>query len=244
MKKLLFLSMMAFCNIGIMQAQKVDEFGIFDHVALGVELGTAGIGIDVAAPITDYIQVRAGYNFFPSIKHTEDIDYRAKGSKITKTTEAEAELNMNNAKLLFDFYPSKKMTFHVTAGAFLGSDEIVKVHNTIPVTDFLPGEGLVIGDYIVGFDNTGTARAALKVNKFKPYVGIGFGRAVPRNRIGVSADFGVQFWGKPGVYEKQTGSDQKLSSDDVGGEDDGWLDKISDIGVWPVLTIRFTGRIF
>ena len=43
------------------QAQdRVDEFGIFDHVSLGVNLGTNGLGLDLAAPVTDYLQVRAG----------------------------------------------------------------------------------------------------------------------------------------------------------------------------------------
>lgn len=46
------------------QAQsRVDEFGIFDHMSLGLTLGTTGIGFDLAAPVTDYLQVRAGYNF-------------------------------------------------------------------------------------------------------------------------------------------------------------------------------------
>jgi len=244
MKKRFLIGIIALCNCCFLQAQKVSEFGIFDHLAIGVEAGTTGIGIDLAAPVTDYLQLRAGYNFFPGINYKTDVDYRAKGSKITKTTEVEAKMNMNSAKLLLDIYPFRKATFHATVGAFLGPDEIIKVQNNIPVTAFSPGEGIVIGDYIVGFDEQGIARASVKVNKFKPYVGIGFGRAVPRSRFGLSADFGLQFWGSPAVYEKQTGTDQKVTSDDVGGEDDGWLDKISDIGVWPVLTIRFTGRLF
>ena len=41
------------------QAQnRVDEFGIFDHMSLGLTLGTTGIGLDLAAPVTDYLQVR------------------------------------------------------------------------------------------------------------------------------------------------------------------------------------------
>ena len=54
------------------QAQdEVDEFGIFDHVSAGLVIGTTGIGIDVAAPISEYVQVRAGYNFFPTFKYKE-----------------------------------------------------------------------------------------------------------------------------------------------------------------------------
>ena len=51
------------------QAQdRVDEFGIFDHMSVGLTLGTTGVGLDLVAPMTDYLQVRAGYNFFSSIR--------------------------------------------------------------------------------------------------------------------------------------------------------------------------------
>ena len=65
----------------------------------------------------------------------------------------------------------------------------------------------MIGDHIVGFDADGYAKGCIKVNAFRPYIGIGIGRSVPRNRFGVSGELGVQFWGKPKVYEKQTGKD-------------------------------------
>ena len=118
------------------------------------------------------------------------------------------------------------------------------LENLIPVKDFEPGEGIVIGDYIVGFDQNGYAHGAIKVNSFRPYVGIGFGRSVPRKRFGVSGDLGVQFWGKPKVYEKQTGMDLEVTKDDLGSESNKYYDVISKFPVWPVLTIRFTYRLF
>ena len=110
--------------------------------------------------------------------------------------------------------------------------------------DFEPGEGIVIGDHIVGFDAGGYAHGVIKVNKFRPYVGIGFGRSVPRKRFGVSGDFGVQFWGKPKVYEKQTGMDLEVKKEDLGDESNKYYDVISKFSVWPVLTLRLTYRIF
>ena len=131
-----------------------------------------------------------------------------------------------------------------TTGFFIGTDEIIKVENTVPVTAFDKGEGLLIGDYIVGFDDDGIAKATFKVNKFRPYVGIGFGRSVPRGRIGVSGDLGVQFWGTPKVYEKQTGKDLEVKKSDIGSDSDKYYDIMSKITVWPVLNIRICGRIF
>lgn len=227
------------------QAQeRVDEFGIFDHASIGLTLGTTGIGLDLAAPVTDYLTVRAGYNFFPTFKYTEDVDYRAKGKKERGKTEAVAKNYMNTGHVLLDVYPFPDYTFRATAGFYFGEDEVVKLENTIPVKDFEPGEGIVIGNYIVGFDRDGYAHGVIKVKKFRPYVGIGFGRAVPRKRIGVSGDFGVQLWGKPKVYEKQTGKDLEVTRDDLGSDSDKYYDVISKFGVWPVANFRITCRLF
>jgi hypothetical protein len=151
---------------------------------------------------------------------------------------------MSTAHLLLDAYPFPKIPLHATAGFYFGTDEIVKIENTIPVKDFDPGEGIAIGDYIVEFDRDGYGHGAIKVNKFRPYVGIGFGRSVPRKRFGVSGDLGVQFWGKPKVYEKQTGMDLEVTKDDLGSESNKYYDVIAKFPVFPVLTIRLTYRIF
>jgi hypothetical protein len=226
------------------QAQDtVEEFGIFDHLSLGVTLGTTGLGFDVAAPVTEYLQLRAGYDILSGLKYKEDIDYRAKGQP-TKKTEVEGKLHLGAAKLLLDIFPSRTVPFRFTTGFYLGTDEIIKAENTIPVTAFDKGEGLLIGDYIVEFDQDGIAKATIKVNKFRPYVGIGFGRSVPRKRIGVSGDLGVMFWGKPKLYEKQTGHDLEVTKSDLGSDSDKYFDVMSKITVYPALTIRICGRIF
>lgn len=232
----------ALFSLPVYAQDKVEEFGIFDHLSFGLTLGTTGIGLDLAAPVTEYLQVRAGYDFFSGIKHKEDIEYRAKGQP-TKKTEVEGTLNLGTAKLLLDVYPFRTVPFRFTTGFYLGTDEIVKAENTIPVTAFDKGEGLLIGDYIVEFDDDGIAKATIKVNKFRPYVGIGFGRSVPRKRFGVSGDLGVMFWGKPKLYEKQTGKDLEVTKDDLGSDSDKYFDTMTKIVVWPALTIRLTGRI-
>lgn len=238
-----FLALVLIMSGQSAQAQsEVTDFGIFDHLSAGLTLGTTGIGLDVAAPITNYLQVRAGYDFCSGITHKEDMKYRSHGTK--KETEVEGELNMSNAKLLLDVFPFRNVPFRFTTGFYLGTDEIITVENKTPVTDFDKGEGILVGDYIVGFNEQGYAKGAIKVNKFKPYVGLGFGRSVPRKRIGVSGDLGVQFWGEPGVYEKQTSRDLKIEKSDVGDGDEGAIETISKIKVYPVLSIRICGRIF
>jgi len=40
---------------------------ILNHMDVGVNVGTLGVGIDVAVPVTDYVRIRAGYTYMPSI---------------------------------------------------------------------------------------------------------------------------------------------------------------------------------
>ena len=114
--------------------------------------------------------------------------------------------------------------------------------------DMIGGE---LGDYFLtpNPSDNGNVKAYAKVSKFRPYLGIGFGRAVPKKRIGCQFDLGVQFWGTPKVYaptyNKTTGTYQheQLTEDKVGSDAKGVLKTISKISVYPVLNIRLTGKI-
>ena len=109
-------------------------------------------------------------------------------------------------------------------------------------------------------DQSGNVKAEVKVNSFKPYLGVGFGRAVPKGRIGVQFDLGVQFWGRPEVLgnmnyvDRQTGEVvtryEKIKKNRIINENKDYQDlkdavkTIEKIGVYPVLNIRINGRLF
>ena len=109
-----------------------------------------------------------------------------------------------------------------------------------------------LGDYFVTPNpaENGDVRAYAKVKSFRPYVGLGFGRAVPKGRIGCQFDLGVQFWGKPEIYvptyNKTTGTYQceKIDGDKAGDDAGKVLKTVSKVSVYPVLNFRLVGRIF
>lgn len=80
----------------------------------------------------------------------------------------------------------------------------------------------------------------VKVNSFRPYLGLGFGRLIPKKRFGARFEIGAQFEGKPVVYADGVGDLQKVidqnTSDDISKFMD-WLQ------VYPVLKISLRGRI-
>jgi hypothetical protein len=70
-------------------------------------------------------------------------------------------------------------------------------------------------------------------------VGIGFGRAVPRKRLGFMFEMGAQFHKTPEVYTDYGNLGQLLDE-----TDNEFTDIINNIKVYPVIKFRLSGRIF
>jgi len=190
--------------------------------------------------------------------------------------DVQGKLNNTTGHILVDVYPfPKKSSFRVTLGAYFGPSKIVKVYNkedgflqpvnqwnyavenanvnTQPIISQynLKMIGAELGDYFITPNpaDKGNVEANVKVNGFRPYVGLGFGRAIPKKRIGCQFDLGVQFWGTPKVYAplydkttKQYGQGQ-LEKSKVEGDGGDVIKTISKISVYPVLSFRLVGRI-
>ena len=79
----------------------------------------------------------------------------------------------------------------------------------------------------------------IRVKSVRPYVGLGYGRLIPKNRIGFRLELGCQFMGKMKIYQ----NDKELS-ESLTGSDNSDLSKIIDkLKVYPVLKLTLTGRI-
>lgn len=264
---LLIAAMALFSNA--MYAQVADN-NMFNHLGVGVSVGTDGIGFDVAAPIGNYVQARAGYTFIPSIKPTITVGYDRTKNGETKHYEDDGELTIKKGdfKILFDVYPFKNSNFRVTAGAFIGASELLSLRNKGELSgvdrtewgnsQITLGNGSTAKDF--GTDENGNIRGRVQVNGFKPYLGIGFGRSVPGKLVSVSCDLGVQFWGTPKLqvfdYEVKKDGQGNVLTDDSGWrtieksdftDDEDMYDvmKIVDkVTVYPTINIRIGFRAF
>ncbi len=255
MKTKLFLVSLLMALISVNVNAQSEDKNIFDHLAVGITAGTPGIGVDVAAPIGNYVQLRAGFATFPTIKINTDLDINAPantyGYNIPSSIKVEGKTGFTNGKILADVFPFKHSSFHVTAGAYFGSSTIVKAYNKedgvlMDVTNYNNNEGranpigVELGDYLLTPDENGNVNAEIKAWAFKPYVGLGIGRAVPKKRIGFMFELGCQFWGSPSVWCNGT----QLEEDKVGdGSGGGIIKTLSKIIVYPVLNFRLCGRI-
>lgn len=250
--KFILLSAVAIFTMTNAAAQDKDS-RLFNHLSVGANIGTTGFGLDVAMPAGNYVQVRAGFAVFPKIKVNTDLDLdieSANGYGGNTTVEIEGKTGFTNGKLLFDIFPFKSSSIHLTVGTYFGASKIVDAYNKEEgalknVADWNANNpdnkiGVALGDYLLEPDANGNISAQIKTKAFKPYIGLGFGRAVPKkNRIGFMTELGVQFWGAPKVYC----NGEELTDDKVGGDAGGVIKTLSKVSVFPVINFRLCGRI-
>ena len=94
--------------------------------------------------------------------------------------------------------------------------------------------------YNVKFDERGDINGDVRVKKFRPYVGLGVGRLVPKSRVGFRFEAGCQFMGKLKVYQ----DNQEVKINELNDTDDDISKIIDKVKVYPVLKLTITGRIF
>lgn len=205
------------------------------------------------------------------------IDLSGLPNGLPNSMDVQGKLSNTTFHFLVDVYPFKSSSFHATTGFYIGGKELVSVYNREdgflkPITQWneavlhpntLPAAaqqyvenqsiiGAELGDYFITPDpaDEGNTKATIEVSGFRPYLGIGFGRAVPRHaRFACQFDMGVQFWGSPKVYaptydkNTKTYQRQQLTDDHAGGDGGDVLKVISKISVYPTLNFRLVGRI-
>ncbi len=253
---------------------QLKKLNMFNHLAVGLDVGTTGIGVDVAVPFTKYVEIEGGISIMPKIKYNTTVHLNQSQYYIAgvgpqdvglSDIPIQGKLNMLNGKVMFNVYPITALnSFHITVGAFFGKERVAEIYNTqegqlaiinqaneaVDAYNVIATEnglmtqeyiGLKLGDYLLTPDANGNVKATLNTKGFKPYVGIGYGSAVPKRRLGFKVDLGAMFWGTPEVVDHNGVS---LSKHDWGGKDGGAFRIINKIKVFPVLNFRLTGRIF
>lgn len=229
MKKILALLATLALGCGLAFGQgysSYDEDLMFNHLSVGIGLlGTDGNSIVVAAPIGQYVQVRAGFTtqalefaaanaitkkipeVGPILPFTKDIAVGVQYNNIKiDNLSVSATPKSNNLELLFDIYPGKKTSFHFTVGSYfcVSAKGLVSATATPSRND---GQSVFSGfdkpndvEFFdsISADPNGKFHFDLqwRMKVVRPYVGIGFGRPVNMNRrVGVNFDMGVAYLG-------------------------------------------------
>ena len=266
MKKLMMMAVILLAGVGSVMAQSDYKRGIFNHVGLNVGAGTEGIGVGVAAPVTNFLEVEAGVNIMPSFKLSGDLDVDVNTSSLPQvpnvtyptgaTIHAEGSFDRTTFNVKANLYPFGGGTkFFIAAGLSIGGEKIAEVNGSCDklreVSQKLPTQELKdqlrqavsanLAGYNLQFDENYNVQGDIRCKKVRPYLGLGFGRLVPKNRLGMRLELGCQFMDKLKVYQNDTEIDINKALEDAGDDD---LSKfVKDLKIYPVVKFSFTGRI-
>lgn len=240
---------------------------VFNHFGVNVGIGTEGIGFGVAAPVTNFLELEAGMNVMPGFKVNDNVNLEADGTINVNGQELAipdswVKVNANFGRTTYsvkaNLYPfGGSSKWFLAAGFSFGGAKIAKVKgHSDELQDFinkypeqkqeiLDRVGVALADYKVKFDDNCDINGDIRCNSFRPYLGLGLGRLVPRNRLGFRVELGCQFMGTLKVYQ----ADQKLNineilSDMVDGDGRDDISKfIENWKFYPVLKFQIVGRV-
>lgn len=247
-------------------AQKEYKRGFLNHVGINVGAGTEGISVGLAAPVTSFFELEAGVNVMPSFKLSGDLDVDVNTSSLPQvptvtyptsaTIHAEGSFDRTTFNVKANLYPFGGGTkFFIAAGLSIGGekiaevtgscDELRKFSQSLPTqelkNEFRQAVSANLAGYNLQFDENYNVQGDIRCKKVRPYLGLGFGRLVPKNRLGMRLELGCQFMDKLKVYQNDTEIDINKALEDAGDDD---LSKfVKDLKIYPVVKFSFTGRI-
>lgn len=153
MKRFILL-FVAICS-GLMsgaQTSESQEKGFFKHLDASLTVGSTGLGFDLASPMGEYAQLRAGFSFMPHIHYKMNFEVQVGDDASTSKSkfqtlsgllkdmtgyQVDNSIDMigvptyYNFNLLVDVFPFKNNKhWHFTAGFYLGNSMIGKAYNT------------------------------------------------------------------------------------------------------------------
>lgn len=293
MKKTVLFVFALVLSAGVANSQEA-----FKHLSMGLDLATTGIGLELSLPVlTDHLVLKAGYNYanlkfstgsgsmnFPELNETVNqyIDKAntflaqipEESSRLTRmpssvNVNADGKIKLGTGKMILEYYPSKKSSFHINAGVYVGNPDILSIDGSCPEfwnaysanlttakrmaelhpefkskVGSIPDLKATINGRTLQLTEPGNVNLGLKSVVARPYFGLGFGRSVPKTRCGFQFDFGAIYMGKLSV----------TSANEVGGTSSVTiqnadvqkvLDTLGKIHVfYPQLSFRFICRLF
>ena len=257
MKKLIISGLAMFMSLTSVMAQ--EETGIGNHLGWGVGFGTEGFNASIATDLTQYAELEFGVNYAPGFARTENGDAfylkdngdgtfsRGKdaGNMDIKAKVNRATLDFKGSVYPFAANDNFASDLFVALGVSFAGKEIASLEGTLKSPKDGAGDKYVrAGKYMLPLVGN-NADASARVNSVRPYVGLGYGRLVPKNNLGFRVELGCQFNGKMKLYKDD--NECKLLSDKPykGFETDTKLQDVMDFfSIYPVLKVSLRGKFF
>ncbi len=240
-----------------------------EHLTIGINYGTTsmsgtrpmdyfpfcrqtdGAGIEVAAQINDWLDARVGFSITTLGGETSGFSVEGvpDGKFITQKLEVVSDYGAMSGNLFFDFYPFRTPLIHFTAGAYAGSNTLLKIYSRTEVTGPLASYNagvLEMNGMTIPTDRNGKIAARLKMPAVRPYVGVGISTGrMDSDLVIFSARLGAMYKGSKGMtIAGPDGKDVEVdywSSDTYHSRLVRWNKKCA---VAPMLTLSLYIRLF
>ncbi|GGA56265.1 hypothetical protein GCM10011507_04480 [Edaphobacter acidisoli] len=181
---------------------QTQRFSPFSHAAIAFKIGIAGPGIDIATPLAQRLNLRAGANLLPISTSLQEQDLNVG-----------VNLHLLSAHAALDYFPFN--------GRFRISPLLVFANNNrLRATAYVPpGDTIRISGNLFGSSATDPLHVTGRVDfrKISPGLSLGFGNILPRKhgRFTMPVEFGFYYAGKPSLQVGFTGSSCDPEADTV-----------------------------
>ncbi|MFY8019667.1 MAG: hypothetical protein ACOVP1_00665 [Bacteroidia bacterium] len=160
-------------------------------LAVSLSGGTLGAGIGIHKGLSPHFAIRASY-------FSGNLNQKAETSFGSDAVSLDANIKVGAVGLFLDMHPSKYSSFHFRTG-------LVYNFNNYQV-DITPKGNQNYGFIEYTPAQVGTITFDIKGANYAPYLGIGFGRAIPKRRLGFGFDMGAFYHGDPITQLNCTGT--------------------------------------
>ncbi len=201
------------------------ENGYGSRLAVGLQGGTLGGGVEGIIKIHDQFNTRIGVNMF-------DYDYDGTEDDV----EYDFELKLFTVSALVDWFPFSN-NFRLSAGFMVNGNEIN--------ASAKGAQDYTLGDVTYTASQVGTLNGNIDFDDFAPYLGIGYGNPFGTDSSWLlSLDVGVLYQGSPEVDLSADGTlaNNTVFMADLQREEDNLQSDISAFKFYPVIALGITYR--
>ncbi|PIV96689.1 MAG: hypothetical protein COW43_06740 [Flavobacteriaceae bacterium CG17_big_fil_post_rev_8_21_14_2_50_31_13] len=155
--------------------------------AFAASFGLPGLGIEYARKLSPKLSTRLAWH------SAQLINLRAENIEIKDdNVDLLANAEVSIIDLGIEYNPFKNSSFKLTTGIGF----LTNVNTNLVVTYT---EDVKVGDVIITKNDVGEIVADVTWSGIAPYVGIGFGRAIPKSRFGFGFELGTYYTSSPDV---------------------------------------------
>lgn len=203
-----FVMLISFLTLGVLSGAQASEQrdsipesaysnGYPYPFALGVHMGTTGVGLHLYQPLGPKFGLRVGASYMPFSTHIA-------GTYNNYATRSDVKAKSGNVSLAFGWTPfSQQGGFFRSFNVQLGGAYFYKLDGELSTRLRDPYK---FGEIDVHPDHVGTIKTEVEWKKtVNPYAGIGWSNIVIDSRFSMHIDLGCYYLSKPSVSMEATG---------------------------------------